>query len=241
MNLVLDFGNTRIKAGIFEGKELRHSAIFQNVQDLMQASLIKEKYQTCILASVTREHKKAHNYLAERCQTLLFGPETSIPILNRYKSPSSLGSDRLLASLGAFTFFPDRPVLTIDAGTCIKYNFVNGQNEFLGGAISPGISMRLRAMHQFTNALPLIEVKAYYTQLIGDTTETSLLSGAILGAASETDAMIERYKANFPELQVVLTGGDCGHLSGLLKNTFFAQQNLVLIGLNTVLIHAAKP
>lgn len=241
MNLVLDFGNTRVKAGVFEGKELLHSAVFRNVQDLMQAALIKEKYQTCMLASVTREHKKAHNYLAERCQTILFGPDTKIPILNRYHSPVSLGSDRLLASVGAFTFFPDRPVLTIDAGTCIKYNFVNAQHVFLGGAISPGISMRLRAMHEFTNALPLIEAKAAYTQLIGDTTETSLLSGAILGAACEADAMIDRYKDAFPELQVVLTGGDSGHLSGLLKNTFFAQQNLVLIGLNTVLIHAAKP
>lgn len=240
MNLALDFGNTRIKAACFEGTDMLSEAVFRNSTELMHAELLKKNYKACIIASVTKEHKKAMNFMSERCQTLLFGMETKLPLKNLYATPNTLGADRLLSSIGAFTLYPDSNVLTIDAGTCLKYNFVNASNEFLGGAISPGISMRLRAMHQFTDALPLLEPVENYNQLIGDTTTNSLLSGAMIGAASEADAMIERYKNRYPGIKVVLTGGDTAYLSGLLKNPFFAHPNLPLIGLNTVLIHASK-
>ncbi len=126
-------------------------------------------------------------------------------------------------------------MLTIDVGTCIKYNFVNQNNEFLGGAISPGIPMRLKAMHTFTAGLPQIETDENYSQLIGDSTQSSLLTGAQLGAACEVEQMVQRYREQFPDLQVVLTGGDSYYLSKQLKNPFFANQNHLLIGLNAVL------
>ena len=125
--------------------------------------------------------------------------------------------------------------MTIDAGTCIKYNFVNKENQYLGGAISPGIRMRLKAMHEHTGRLPLVEANVDFEKLLGEDTAESLLSGAINGAGCEAVEMVARYHEKYEDLQVCLTGGDLAYLGKQLKNRFFTDQNLVLQGLNTIL------
>jgi type III pantothenate kinase len=188
-----------------------------------------------MIGSVTTEHESfivAHN---SKFKIYTFKADTPVPLKNLYKSALTLGSDRLAASVGSYFYFPDKNVLTIDAGTCIKYNFVNIANEYLGGAISPGILMRLKSMHENTSALPIVTIDTSYTRLIGTSTTESILSGAMIGAACEIDGMIERYKSIYPGLQVVLTGGDAPYLSGQLKNRFFANQNILLTGLNAIL------
>jgi type III pantothenate kinase len=235
MNLVLDFGNTLIKAAFFEGTKLIEDRRFSSVSDVLRSLESFPVARHCLIASVTAKHKKVQAALSKNCNTRLFTPETPVPIKNLYLSPLSLGSDRLASAAGAAQEFPDRDLLVIDAGTCLKFNFVNKRREFIGGAISPGIAMRLKAMHQFTHALPEPELPEEYLTLTGKSTSESLLSGAIVGAACEADDMATRYRQIYPEVQVILTGGDARYLSPLLKNAFFADQNLILKGLNAIL------
>jgi type III pantothenate kinase len=168
-------------------------------------------------------------------QSHLFTDTLNLPIENLYETTQTLGSDRLAASIGAFTLHPNSNVLTIDAGTCIKYNFVNEQNQFIGGAISPGLSMRLKALHKFTNALPLIDFDENYENLTGKNTKDSILSGALIGTVCEVESMIQWYQSTYSVLKIVLTGGNANYLCKQLKNRFFADEHLILKGLNAVL------
>ncbi|MBK6986183.1 MAG: type III pantothenate kinase [Bacteroidetes bacterium] len=167
--------------------------------------------------------------------TIIFNSETKIPLTNLYQSASTLGSDRLAASIGAYYLYPNANVLVIDAGTCIKYNFTNSKNEYLGGGISPGIQMKFKALQTFTSKLPLVEVDFSYNELIGNNTQNSILSGVLNGTIAEIDGVIDYYKLKFTDTICVLTGGDSEYLAKRLKNSIFAHQNLVLKGLNDIL------
>ena len=235
MNFVVDFGNTRIKTALFKGAVLEHTYIFNSVNALIEGITYIPDFNHCLICSVTDMHTAFIKAIPKSKRVILFEANTPIPIKNCYKSVLTLGSDRIAASVGAYSFYPNLPVLTIDAGTCIKYNFVNANNEYLGGAISPGLAMRLKALKEFTHALPLIEMDKTYHDLIGTTTKDSILSGALIGAAAEVDGIINKYLLNYANLQVVLTGGDADYLGKQLKNRLFADQNLLLYGLNTIL------
>lgn len=235
MNFVVDFGNTRIKAAIFNGSELMQSYIFNSAQALTEGLAQMPAFKNCLIASVTNMHEEFIKCLPKSVNTVIFSANTPIPLNNLYKSVATLGSDRIAASVGAYSFYPNQKVLTIDAGTCLKYNFVNEQNQYLGGAISPGLTMRLKAMNEFTHALPLIEMDKNFVDLIGTDTKTSMLSGALIGAVAEVDGIINKYLLNYANLQVVLTGGDADYLGKQLKNRLFANQNILLYGLNTIL------
>jgi type III pantothenate kinase len=235
MNLVLDFGNTRIKAGVFYGNDLVENHIFDNSEEILNSSLLLHEIKNCIVASVTGDHEEIYPALSDKFHTMLFKADTPIPLKNLYKTALTLGSDRIAAAVGAFSLFPSANVLTIDAGTCIKYNFVNAGNEYLGGAISPGIPMRFKAMHEFTQRLPLVKPDPMFEKLTGTTTADSISAGAITGAVCEADGMIERYQAQYKDLKLVITGGDAPYLCRQLKKRFFASENLLLLGLNTIL------
>jgi type III pantothenate kinase len=234
MNLALDLGNTLVKAALFEQGKLLKIAQFSQINELFNSPEFLSKADHIITASVTNDHLQIATKISPK-KHLLFEPQTPIPIANKYRSPQTLGSDRLAASIGAFALFPSQNVLTIDAGTCIKYNFVNEKNEFLGGAISPGLQMRLKALNHFTNKLPLVDLNENFDELVGKDTEGSLLSGALLGAISEIEKTIEKYEAQFSTIKVIFTGGDAPYLGKKLKNRFFTEPNLVMLGLNKVL------
>lgn len=188
-----------------------------------------------IVGTVVNSHQPLIDSMKGKNKVLLFEATTPIPLKNLYGSASTLGSDRLAASIGSFSLYPNRNVLTIDAGTCIKYNFVNSGNEYIGGAISPGLAMRLKAMHKFTDRLPEIEPDYNYEKLTGQNTRESMLCGALLGAAAEVDEFINRYRLNSGNLTVVITGGDAPYLCKQLKNRIFAHPDIVLSGLNSIL------
>jgi type III pantothenate kinase len=235
MNLLIDFGNTRIKAGLFKDDQVHKTLIFTSESQLIDTFKKDSSIKNCLIASVTKDHEKVQKVFSDCFNTMLFEANTSIPLKNLYTSALTLGSDRIAASVGSFSLHPNQNVLTIDAGTCIKYNFVNAQNEYLGGAISPGIPMRLKAMNHYTSALPLVPFDPDYKQLLGSTTQQSLLSGALIAAVCEVDGMITLYKEKYEDLLVLITGGDADYLCKQLKNRFFAHQNLLLQGLNTIL------
>lgn len=242
MNLVLDIGNTRIKAGLFNGPELSGFKWFNSTAEVLNDRSFIEQAQSAIIGSVVLEQEPFYKALDALIPTSVFTSETPVPLKNLYGSASTLGSDRLAASIGALELYPHKNVLVVDAGTCIKYNFTNAANEYLGGAISPGVRMRFRAMHDYTSRLPLLEFDDTYPELVGTTTQQSILSGVIHGSVSEIDGFISLYKEQYPGLICVITGGDSEYLAKRLKSTIFTHQNLVLKGLNYILnsIHSSS-
>ena len=163
--------------------------------------------------------------------------ETTLPIGNSYKTPTTLGNDRLANAVGAFQAFPNQNTLIIDLGTCLKMDLIDEFNNYLGGSISPGLRMRFEALHTLTDNLPLIE-DVEINQLIGNDTTSSIQVGAYKGMIAEISSMISQYEIKYVNLNIILTGGD---LSSFLdvdlsqKNSIFADEFHTLKGLNTIL------
>jgi type III pantothenate kinase len=235
LNLIIDIGNTRVKAALFNGDDLIEIKFYNFPAELLKDTNFVRKAKQALIGTVVSEQESFCRNLNVILPTTVFGSHSKIPLMNLYQSVSTLGSDRLAASVGAYHFYPDAHVLVIDAGTCIKYNFTNSKNEYLGGAISPGIQMKFKALNHFTSKLPLVDADFSYTELIGYNTQNSLLSGVLNGSVAEIDGMIDQYKLRFTDTICVLTGGDSEYLAKRLKNTIFAHQNLVLKGLNNIL------
>ena len=159
---------------------------------------------------------------------------TNIPFKNKYKTPKTLGVDRIGLVSSAVYRYPNENVLVIDAGTCITYDYVNTKAQYFGGSISPGIIMRYKALNNFTAKLPMLDLE-FPESLIGISTNQSIHSGVIFGVLGEINAIINRYKDQNEKLTVVLTGGDANFLAKRLKNGIFANPNFLLEGLNAIL------
>lgn len=240
-NLILDFGNTHTKASLFFGGELRehHTLDAPTVEAVLEVAGGKP-VDAGLLASVRTDDAGLEQALSEFFPVHRLGPDSDFPLQNQYATPETLGYDRLAASCAAGQLFAGQPVLAIVAGTCITYNFTTANGEFLGGAISPGIHMRLRSMHEFTQKLPLINVDGE-TPFPASTTETCLRTGAVQGARAEITALFEELRGSYPDLAAVIGGGDAELLANGLKNDIFARPFLVQEGLNRILeYHASK-
>lgn len=233
--LVLDFGNTALKAVLFKGRELHaqtnlSAPSFREIAAFTGTTEIKN----AILSSVIEHPSSLEKEIAAKYRLLVLGKNTQLPFNNLYKSPGTLGYDRIAAVAAAKQLFPASPVLAIVAGTCITYNLLDGEGNFRGGAIAPGLHMRLQAMHEFTDKLPLVPLLGKHP-LVGDSTETSMRAGVYHAAIAETEGMIRRYAQEFQGLQTVIGGGDASFLADGLKNGIFARPNLVPEGLNSIL------
>ena len=241
MQLIVDIGNTRVKAAVFNNDELIQLFVFETTNDFLTAKILeKHNIQQCILASVVNEIDSFIAKLKEKVNVLLFNSNTPTPIQNVYKTAHTLGSDRLAGGVGGNYLFPNTNLLVIDCGTCIKYNFVNSNNQYMGGGISPGLKMRLKALNTFTARLPQLEVDETFQTLIGTNTNESILSGVQNGAVAEIEGIIEQYKKNYDNLTIVLTGGDTNFFEKRLKKPIFADPYLILKGLNQILLHNFK-
>jgi len=237
MNLIIDVGNTRVKAAVFKGDTLQKSFSFAHSEIEDQLKKIKKTFQieytiTAKVTSVVDVHlqnrfKKEH--------FIEVSNRTPVPFKNAYKTPETLGIDRIALAAAAVSRFPNRNCLVIDAGTCITYDFMNHKKEYLGGAISPGVNMRYTALHAYTNGLPSLNPEQP-KELIGTNTEASIHSGIINGVINEMEGVISCYRIKYPDLTVVLTGGDTNFLAKQLKSSIFANQNFLLEGLNSILI-----
>ena len=235
MNLILDVGNSLLKIALFEKSELIQKFKFsenykRNIEDIIS----KYKVTHSIISNVGRIDDSIINILKESTNLLLVSNQLKIPFKNLYKSKNTLGQDRLaLVSAAAFNF-PNENVLIVDVGSCITYDFKNNNNEYLGGGISPGISMRFKSLNTFTSNLPLIDFDSIY-QLIGNNTKNSITSGVVNGTISEINGIIQQYREEFKNIRIILTGGDSNFLLKRIKNTIFADRNFLLIGLNKLL------
>jgi len=168
------------------------------------------------------------------------GAATPLPVINCYKSPETLGYDRIASVSGAHTFFPDQDVLVIDAGTAVTYDVVTSAGEYLGGNIAPGMHMRFKALHRFTSRLPLLEASENGAEIWGTTTEKAILSGVINGMVFEMEGFIGMFSEQFNQPKIVLTGGDAKSFEKKLKSSIFVVSHLNLIGLNRILEHNAQ-
>jgi type III pantothenate kinase len=232
--LCFDFGNTRLKAAIFIKKELVEVRILENGTPQEMESLLNEFHpEKTILSSVIHHDQSIEAILAQRSKFHLLGPTTQINFTTPVGKPETIGADRLAMVAAAVDQFPNEHNLIISLGTCITYNFVNNEAAFLGGSISPGMSMRFKAMHEQTALLPLIEPSNDFT-LVGYDTKTNLLSGVILGMAAEIDGIISAYEDKYAKFNVLLTGGDICYFVPHLKKRIFADQNLIFKGLYAI-------
>ena len=238
MNLVIDIGNSKVKVAVFETDTMIMSIVCEESSFLDELKKISNNYQIVqsIVSSVKNIESEYFEELQKLPSLLLLNSDTPVPFKNLYSSPSTLGNDRIALAAAAVFKYPQINSLVIDAGTCITYDFVNSNNEYLGGAISPGLEMRYKALHQHTSKLPLLSKNEVYKRTGFSTTE-SIHSGVINGVICEIEGVITQYKQDFHDLTVVLTGGDTKFLSKQLKNSIFANQNFLLQGLNKILTH----
>ena len=235
MNLVIDYGNSSAKVGIFDHLKLNEKYVFTEVVTL-QDFLKKSAVENFIISSVNADAVEISSWAIHAKKKLILHHALPLPIKKFYATPETLGVDRLAGVCGGHQLFPEHNCLVIDAGTCITYDFVDREGNYHGGSISPGLTMRFQAVNTFTAKLPLVHPVAN-PALIGNSTESCIQSGVINGLLEEIDGIIEQYKKKFDDLQVILCGGDALFFENKLKAAIFAVPELVLSGLNSILIY----
>lgn len=238
VNLCIDWGNTMVKAGLFEAGKLVASHNFPTYDALISIVDLVDEHNPAyaILCSVSSKSTELESILGSKVKKLIVMTEnTPLPIMNAYSS-DSVGVDRLAMAVGAHVEYPGKNNLVVCLGTCITYNFVQSTRTFRGGAISPGLNMRLKAMHEFADKLPQVSLDGEIL-LLGYDTETCMRSGAVYGIMSEVDGMVSEFKSKYTDFNAVLTGGDMTYFAGKLKCEIFADPDIILKGLNIILKH----
>ncbi len=238
MNLVIDIGNTQIKTAVFKDNTLYNKEIYSKDEFYKSVEKITKKYRIkhAILSNVGEIENLKMLEIRKLFDVLVLNSKTRLPFINNYKTPQTLGVDRIALIAAAVDQFPNKNVLIFDAGSCITYDFVNEKNEYLGGGISPGIEMRYKALNSYTANLPKLTLSNEIPE-IGNTTENSIHFGVLNGIIQEIEGVINQFKVKNQKLTVVLTGGDTIYLAKNLKSTIFANPNFLLEGLNSILIY----
>ena len=234
MLLAIDVGNTRIKCALFEDDTIIELFVFDKNEFKNNFKIIIEnnnKIKYLVISSVGNLTKLDFMEIRSDLEINFITNLSDFPFKNLYKTPKTVGIDRLVLSSGAVLQFPNKNRLVIDAGTCVTYDFVSQENQYLGGAISPGINLRYLALHNYTAKLPLLD-KEIPADLIGNTTDQSIHSGVINGIVNEIDGFIDQYRERYSNFIIILTGGDAVFLANRLKNTIFANPNFLLESLN---------
>jgi type III pantothenate kinase len=234
MILTVDVGNTRIKGAVFEDDIILEQYIFdkKELQSTIR-SILKNysKITHLVVSSVGDLDKISFQDFENEIRVHFVSHEDIFPFINHYETPKTLGIDRMVLATGATLKYPRQNRLVIDAGTCITYDFIDENNNYLGGAISPGLRLRYESLHNYTSKLPLLSLENA-TNFVGRSTAESIHSGVINGLVCEIDGFIDRYKALGSKFIIILTGGDSEFLAKRLKNTIFANSNFLLESLN---------
>ena len=234
MILTIDVGNTRIKAAVFENSRLSELFVFEKATGLTGIENILKKYPKVIqLVVASVGNLSSEDFLAfeNRVSLTFITHEFPFPFHNHYETPLTLGIDRMVLSAGAVLQFPNQNRLVIDAGSCITYDFTDAADNYLGGAISPGLKMRYEALHHYTARLPLLEVESP-KDYIGASTIQAIHSGVVNGVLHEINGFIADYENQYSKFTIILTGGDTEFLAKRLKNTIFANSNFLLESLD---------
>lgn len=238
MHLVIDIGNSLVKYAIFEGNNmLLKKALPELSEDFLNELSTTWNISAAIVSSVRRDTDYRALLSQYNFPCIFADSGTPVPVKNVYESPETLGMDRLAAVAAVSDLYPGRQVLVISAGTCLTFDFLTDTNHYPGGSISPGLTMRLKALNHFTGRLPLETAPEGDVPLTGSNTRQAILSGVVNGMIAEIDGIITLYKEQYPNVEVVLSGGDIIFFDKKLKNKIFAIENIVLTGLNKILEH----
>jgi type III pantothenate kinase len=242
MILTIDVGNTRIKGAVFEGGILLNTFVCmktelqKSIQDILETH---KEITDLVVSSVSDIEKYSFLNLSETLNIHFVSHKDSFPFVNNYETPQTLGIDRMVLASGATLLYPNQNRLVIDAGTCVTYDFIDENDNYLGGAISPGLRLRYVALHNYTEKLPLLPLESP-KHFIGNSTSESIHSGVVNGLAHEIDGFITQYKEQYSNFIIILTGGDTDFLANRLKNTIFANSNFLLESLNQTFQYKTK-
>jgi type III pantothenate kinase len=234
MLLAIDIGNTRIKTAVFEENTLLTIVIFEKKELSNQINLILKKFPLIkffFIANVGRVLINDFSEFENKVEVYFITKDSKFPFHNLYSTPSTLGIDRMVLASGAVIQYPNQNRLVIDAGTCITYDFIDENNNYYGGAISPGIRLRYESLHNYTAKLPLL-LKSNPKKIVGESTNESIHSGIINGIAYEIEGFIKSLEVQNANFIIILTGGDAEFLAIRLKNTIFANPNFLLESMN---------
>ncbi len=221
MNLTLDIGNTAAKWAAFDGQELTNHGYGIPYKLMAKAD--------AVLACASGE-------LPEGVDIQRLTADMDLPIKLDYKTPATLGADRIADACGAMELHPGEPCLVVDAGTCITVDFIDADGVYHGGAIMPGLKMNLQALHTFTAKLPLIELEGVEkAPVLGRSTEESIVAGTLGATLLALAGYVALYKEKAPGLHVLLTGGDAERLMASGAKGWEHLPHLTMIGLNAVM------
>ena len=238
MQLIIDVGNSYAKIAVYDGAEIVELKVTESI-GVEQIEDILNNYpqiSSAILSEVRGNNDEISKFLSQHVFFIELNQATPVPFNNQYQTPETLGKDRIAGASAALTLFPNENVLVIDAGTCITYDLINSKGDYLGGAISPGINMRFRSLHDFTGKLPLVKaIDGQIPELIGNNTINSIYAGVQKAVLLEVDAMISEYQSKFQPLKTILSGGDYFYFDKNLKSNIFATPNIVIKGLKVIL------
>ncbi|MBD2703265.1 type III pantothenate kinase [Spirosoma sp. BT702] len=242
LNLVIDWGNSSLKTGWFDESTLLETKRYVSVDTLL-TELKQRIVKQVIVSSTNRPADEIRaRLIGLQTDVWVLDAQTAVPIRKAYDTPATLGADRVASAVGAVTLFPGEPCLVIDLGTCLTADFVDGDATFQGGLISPGLRMRFRAMHEQTARLPMLEVTnidvaANWPMVLAKNTRQAMESGVLNGLLFELNGLIEYYRSRWPNVVVLVCGGDASFFESRLKPPIFVVPELVLIGLNRILRH----
>ena len=237
MNLIVDIGNTRTKVAVFDNDVIVEQWVYNHITKECISSITQiYPISKAIVSSVGKE-ENWQNILSDLPRYIELSSHLKLPITNMYKTPNTLGADRIAGVVGATVLFPNRHNLVIDMGTCITLDFVTNTGEYKGGAILPGISMKFKALHTFTNKLPLLSIENFVDNdfFIGDDTQSSIAMGVMNATCYELEGFVNRYNDVFGSINIIFTGGDAIYFEKRVKFPNFVNSNLLLIGLNKIL------
>ncbi len=247
MNLIIDIGNSFTKVALFKGKDISHLSSYKTnvlknlIKDIKSLKKENSKINKAIISVTGLEHFELERFLSANFELFTkLNHKTKIPINNLYKSPETLGKDRLSAVVAANNIFPNNNVLVFDSGTALTIDFINKERKYFGGSISPGIMMRFKALNYFTDKLPEIKIDSNFYDIFGKTTEDAIKSGVQNGILNEVEGYINKFSEEYSNLKIIFTGGDTFFFEKRLKKRIFADPNLVLRGLNIILEYNAK-
>ncbi len=237
MNLIIDSGNTKCKLALFQGDNVvkKYSLKSLNAEAILDRAAEFPELSKVLLCNVTAPNPSLNELLAAKYIFHELSPGSKLPFKNDYQTPETLGADRKANVTAAINLFPQQNCLVVDIGTCIKYDLLNAAGHYLGGSISPGISLRFKAMNDYTDRLPLLKGEMLPAHFVGNDTVSSMEVGVFYGILNEIRGMIWLYQRDYTDVKVILTGGDSHYFVPPLKSDIFAIPDLTLIGLNKIL------
>ena len=239
MHLCIDAGNTQVKYGVFKNRRLIYKETSEQLDVQLAGRIIRQFYpEKAMLSSVRKPQPAFVKLLKNACSLTELSHTTPLPIVLDYETPETLGRDRIACAVAAWVKYRKQNSLVINAGTCITFDIVTHEGVYKGGAISPGIEMRYKAMHEFTARLPYVTDRKP-VRITGKSTTASLNAGVLNHVCYEVEGAIRFYTSHFEGLRVIITGGNGPFLAKRLKNGIFAASDLVLTGLNEILIYNA--